>query len=45
MNIALTMTGIALVSLIAAGLVTVIAVCVAEIFRGDNRSLPGAAAA
>ena len=43
MSIALTLTGIALASLAAAGLLTVVAVGVAELFRGDDRSLPGAA--
>lgn len=43
MRMALTLTGIALLSLAAAGLLTVVAVCVAEIFRGNDRSIPGAA--
>ena len=44
MNTAITMAGIALVSLIAAaGLLTVVAVGVAEIFMGDDRSLTDAA--
>ena len=38
MSIALTMAGIALASLAAAGLLTAVAVGITEIFRGDDRS-------